>query len=468
MKKVLSLFLVLVLWVCVLSGCEKAREHVSQTADGKILLTVGNWPDPIKTPESYAYYMQMKADFEILNPDIHIEPDPWCYDVESFIPKAEGETLPILYNTFMTEANMIIDAGYAADITDAMKKYGYFGMLDEYIKDTISRDGSMYLIPVSVYTMGLAVNLDLMRQAGLVNPDGSPKAPETFHELREMAKKIKEKTGKAGFVFPTTGNGGGWNFTNLAWSFGGTFMEKTEDGWIATYGSDEVAEALKFLMDMMWEDNTLPVNTLISNDDTSRMVATGEAAMYLAHPGQLNTMVNMYKMDVNDVGFVKIPAGPKRRVALLGGGYNVISSWATPEQIEAAFRWLDFCGNVPTFELADEKKVRMEESFTMTRDTGTGVIGIIDQPIWDVNESTRKYKLELIQKYKNIDEKNIASYNDKSGVEYQAEEPIKAQSLYSMLDSCIQEVLTNKNADPKEILMQSAAEFQKNYLDGVN
>lgn len=467
MKKLLSLFMIAILCAGILPGCKKTNKHISETEDGKILLTVGNWTDPEKNPEDYAHNMKRKAEFETVNPDIYIQPDTWSYDVESYVPKAEGETLPILYDTHMTEASKIIDAGYAADITEAMKKYGYYSMLDERIKDAISRDGRIYLIPKSIYTLGLGVNMDLMRKAGFVNSDGSPMVPDTFDELRYMAKVIKEKTGKAGFVFPTTGNAGGWNFTNLAWSFGGTFMEKTEDGWIATYNSDEVAEALTFLKDMMWEDKTLPAETLISNDDTSRMVATGEAAMYLAHPGQIATMVSLYGMDINDVGFLKIPAGPKRRVALLGGGYFVISAWATPQQIEAAFRWIDFCGNVPTFELTDEKKIRLEEDYIQKKESNNDVIGIIDQPIWDANEGTRKYKLELIRKYQNIDEKNIASYNDKSGVEYQAEEPIKAQSLYSMLDSCIQEVLTNEDADPKEILSKSAAEFQKKYLEGV-
>lgn len=73
--------------------------------------------------------------------------------------------------------------------------------------------------------------------------------------------------------------------------------------------------------------------------------------------------------------------------------------------------------------------------------------------------------MKLIEEYRNVDEKHLASYNDQSGVEYQVEEPICAQELYSILDSCIQEVLTNVNVDCAELLEKAAADFQQNFLD---
>ena len=59
--------------------------------------------------------------------------------------------------------------------------------------------------------------------------DGTPKQPKDWYEMAEFAKTIKEKTGKAGLVLPTSANNGGWIFTPIAWSFGVEFMKKNEE-----------------------------------------------------------------------------------------------------------------------------------------------------------------------------------------------------------------------------------------------
>ena len=97
------------------------------------------------------------------------------------------------------------------------------------------------------------------------------------------------------------------------------------------------------------------------------------------------------------------------------------------------------------------------------------VIGVKDLSIWNDNADTEKFKNEIIEKYRNIPEKNVADYNNnKGGIEYQVEEEVCAQDLYATLDSCIQEVLTNKNSDVKGILKKAAADFQSNFLDYEN
>lgn len=467
MKKLISIILAAVMTTGVLAGCGGETKNTATTEDGKIFLSVGNWPGPEEKPESYKMYMEKKAAFEEKYPDIQIEPDYWSYDVQTFAAKAEGGTLPILFGTFATEVKKIVDLGYSADITEVMKKYGYYEMISDEIMSQISRDGKVYMVPGSLYTLGLVMNMNLFREAGLVNADGTPIFPETFEDVREMARTITEKTGKAGFVFPTTGNGGGWNFMPLAWSHGGTFMEQTDDGWKATFASDEVVSAMKFLQDMKWEDNSLPATTLVSNDDTMKLVGTDQAAMAFAHPGQVDLLVSQYGMDFDAIGYAKMPQGPQKRVTLVGGSYTCVSPQATPEQIDAAFKWLAFNGNTPRLELPDDVKDVIYAEYSAKAAENNGVIGIDDISRWSDEEATMKYKNELNEQFRNIKPELVASYNDKSGVELQAEEPMKTQDLYAVLDSCLQEVLTNKDADCMKVLEQAASDFQNNHLNNV-
>ena len=462
--KFIALTLALVSACGGLSAC--GSKDASVTKDGKVILTVGNSPDKDANPESYEKFMETKARFEEKYPDIEVTPDTWAYDLQTFAAKAEGGTLPIIYNTHFTEAKKIIDMGYSADITDAMKEHGYYDAISDEIMNEISRDGKVYLIPQSVYTLGLVMNLNLFREAGLMNEDGSPKFPETFDEVRSMAKTIHDKTGKAGFIFPTTSNGGGWNFTSLAWSFGGTFMKENGDKWESDF-NDGTTAALQWLKDMMWEDGSLPATTLISNDDTSKLVGTDQAAMMLAHPAQVDILVGSYGMKQNDIGYAKMPAGPAAHTTLMGGGYYVIAPQATPEQIDAAFKWLEFNGDTPSTTLTEDAKQSLRKDYETKYSENKSVIGIKDLSIWTDKEVTQEYKNELIEEFRNIDEKNISSYNDKTGVEYQTEEKMCAQDLYGLLDSCIQEVLTNKDADCGEVLKKAASDFQSNFLNNI-
>lgn len=451
----------------MLSGCGE-KKNAGLTEDGKILLTVGNWPDPEANPTGYDTAMKRKEAFEEKYPEIHVEPDYWKYDTQTFVAKAEGETLPVIYNTFATEAKKIMNLGYAADITDVMEQYGYLDLMNDEIKDLVSRDGRVYMIPTSIYTLGLVMNLNLFREAGLVDENGMGEIPETFEDLRRIAKTIHDKTGKAGFVFPTTGNGGGWNFMPLSWSYGGTFMTQDEEGWKATFDSAEVSNALQLLQDMQWEDGSMPATTLVNNDDVMKLVGTDQAAMAFAHPGQVDLLVSQYDMDCSDIGYAKMPEGPVKRVTLMGGGYNVIAPNATPEQIDAAIKWMDFSGNTPKTELTDEIKANIRTTYETKINEKSGVVGIKDLSFWKDEEATQHYKNEVISELRNINENQVASYNDKNGIEYQAEEPMKTQDLYSVLDSCIQEVLTNKDASCSDVIKKAASDFQNNHLNSAN
>lgn len=461
-NKILSMMLVFVLLVSVLSGC--AKEEVSdKTEDGKTIITVANWPDPDADPNGNAEMEGFKKQFMEENPDIEINGKSWWYSLDTFMANAETDTLPTVYKVYVTELDKIINGGYAADLTDEIKEIGFYDKINEHMMKTISRDGRIYFFPSGIYSMGLVINMNLFRQAGLIDENGAPIAPKTFDELREISKIIHEKTGKAGFVFPTLNNGGGWNFTTLGWNYGVDFMEETTDGWKATFANEKSAAALKLLKDMKWEDNSLPSSANIPLGDLPKIIALDQAAMAFAHPGQIRSMTTTWGMKFEDIGFVKMPAGPERHVTLIGGEAYAIAPNATKDQIDAAIRWLKFRGINP--DLSDEEKENYYNEMKQKAEVGDTPIGIFDLTAWDDTATATAYKKQVDEEFRNIPIQNVADYNDKTGVEIQGEEPVCAQELYAALDRCIQEVLTNKDADCLEVLKQAQEDFQSNHLD---
>ena len=63
-------------------------------------------------------------------------------------------------------------------------------------KAAVTYDGKIYAIPMDVHANLWYANMDIMKQAGLVNPDGTPMVPHSPEEMLRQAKIVKEKTGK--------------------------------------------------------------------------------------------------------------------------------------------------------------------------------------------------------------------------------------------------------------------------------
>ncbi|MGN0179859.1 MAG: ABC transporter substrate-binding protein, partial [Monoglobaceae bacterium] len=297
---------------------------------GKTKISVGGWPS--KEGKDKENAEARKTRFEEANPEFEIVPDNWSFDLKSFYPKAAGGQLPTVYNTHFTEASQIIAAGYSADLTDALKEHGLLEKYNSDILKVVSNDNRIYAFPVTAYALGLAFNVDMMEAAGLMEADGTPKQPKDWYELAEFAVKIKEATGKPGFVFPSSNNYGGWIFTPVAWSFGADFMEKGSDGkWKAIFDSPEGTEALQFIKDLKWKYDVLPANTLIDGEEYYKILGTGGAGIQIT-AGDVPRKLTAYGMQPEQIGMMAMPKGPKRYVTLMGGTIYAISDKADKKQ----------------------------------------------------------------------------------------------------------------------------------------
>lgn len=459
-KRIIALGLAVTLSCSLFAGCGKKDE----AKDGKVTITVGDWPT--KEEPNYEIYQEMKEKFEKKYPNIKIKTDEWGYSVNSFLQKAASGQLPSIYVTSYTEIKRIIDTGYAADVTKHMKESGYADKLRDSIRDLISKDGKIYAVPSNAYVMGLYINMNLFKKAGLVNEDGTPKVPKTWEEVAEYSQIIRKKTGQAGFVLPTMGNCGGWHFMNIAWGHGVNkqFMNKKDGKWTTDFTSKEAIDALKYVQDLRWKYNAVPENALMDHNKMLELFATDQAAMFLAAPSW-HQLTDAYAMDKDDIAVGSMPAGPAGKYTQMGGELRVLKGGLSEEEIDACFKWLDFTG-VST-KLTEDSKESMEKEYIANADANR-VAAIKTFSMWDEDgeiAEIEKYRLELIEKHRNTDKKLYADYEDFSKISIVPEPPINCQQLYAALDGCIQKVLSEKNADPEELLKKAASDFQTNYLD---
>ncbi len=466
LKKAVLGILALTMSASTLAGCGGKKED-----DGTI--NVQFYSTTKETDEaSYNIYTERYAEFEeywkATYPDekpIKIDLNYYGYNTADYAAMAVGDQLATFYHVPLTEAKGIMDAGYAKDITPWMEKYGYLEGMDPKIRQNIERDGKIYMLPFNVYSVGIVVNLDLLEKAGYVEADGTPHQPATFDELAEMAANITKKTGKAGFAMTTINNQGGWRFTPVAWNFGVDFMEQDKDGnWQATFNTAEAAQALQWVKDLKWKYNTFPENVLLDGGKLNSAFAAGEVAMTFGAAGDTSGYISS-GMDKDNIGFIQVPAGPARHVTMIGGAYYVFNENATDEEIEVAFRYLDWVGEGRSFN--EDTMAKMKEDLEVKKGNGE-LIGALPASPYTDDDPKRAYEIKLYtEELININVNHVKLYNDQSNIEWQQEEPVEAQALYAALDNAVQAVLTDKDADCKKLIEEAYNNF-KGTLDLAN
>lgn len=460
MKKIICLITAAVISLSLLSACGTGANNT----DGKVHITIAAWPSPETNKAQYDLYQKYLDAYKSKYPDVEVTTDEWRFDLKNYLVKAAAKQLPTTFTIAPTELDTLINSGYIRDITKAMTDFGYLEGYDKKYEFVYMRDGKAYAVvdPESVYEMGLLVNVDLFKKAGLTDKKGLPKYPQTWDEVAEFSKTIKEKTGKAGFVMPTKERHGGWEFTNIAWSYGADFLEKTGDGkYKAIFASDEAAEALQFIKDLKWEANALQEEALVSIGAIQKLVGTGEAAMGIIQSGMVNGIPKSYGTPFENLAMCRIPAGPKGRFAFSSANIYVVSGETTDEELEALMNWFNMIGMGP--EVNAEMIEKWEESYKAKAEEGQ-IVGIKPSMIWKSGERREK-QIEAMNKYTNINPELYEDYVSADDITFRADPEKCAQELYDVIDSALQKVLTDKNADVKDVLKKAQDNFQVNFLD---
>jgi len=462
MKRIIAMVMVGLLMVTMLVGCGNANDKNDK---GQTMISVGSWP----TKEGLELdAMNARKDrFEADNADVEIIPDEWKFDRRTFYAKAAGNQLPTVYYAGFTEMAEIISSELSADISSVLKKRGYDSMINPAVLKAISNeDGEIKSFPMFAYTLGLAFNADLLKQAGYLAEDGTPHQPASLDEMVEMAIDIKAKTGKAGLVLPSADNGAGWIFTALAWSFGVDFMEKDENGkWHATFNTPEGAAALQWYKDLKWKHDVIPANTLVTTEEWNRIMGSDNAAMSI-NSGDWAKKVVKFGFDPKKLGMMVMPAGPKRHVVLLGGDVQCLRNDSTEDQIDAGVRWLETANS---FKLTEDYKKTTEDTIKTQLDMNQHV-GVHNMSVWSSESESLQWYNQYLDDQTNGNPNHVRLYNEfvaNPTCEIQAEEPVCCQQLYGILAGCIQEVWTNQDADCAAIMEKANSDFQANYLDNM-
>ncbi|HEU0183585.1 MAG TPA: extracellular solute-binding protein [Agromyces mariniharenae] len=430
--------------VGALSACSQGAAD-----DGKLELRVATFP-PGADQAAYDAFAEQEQQFEELHPDIDIVGLEYEWTAPTFAAQLAGGSLPDVFTVPFTDSKTLLENDQLMDVTDELEELGYADKFNPIIiSEVTDADGRIYGFPRQAYANGLHYNRDLFEQAGL-DPD---QPPATWDEVREAAKTIAEKTGKAGYATMATGNTGGWQLSVQADSRGAQLQEDNGDGsYTSTIDNDATKATLEFLHDLRWEDNSMGANFDLDWGSINQEFAAGNIGMYTSGSDVYTALVRDFGMEPAQYGLTVIPTEDGGGV-LGGGDIAVMPPTLDDETKAAAVEWIDW---YYMQKLLDEDAAVADAKALAASDqaVGTPVLPVLDRDTYDQQQ-------EWIAPYVNVPRDQMTGFFE--GIFEQT--PVgefkgQTQPIYALMDNLVQAVLTDQAADVDALLQQIDVDAQ--------
>lgn len=433
----------------LLAGCSSSG---GDSGDEKVHITVASLI-PGSDKAAFKAFDDRVKEFEKANPTIDITSEEYQWTGPTFATQLAGGTLPDVFNVPFTDSQSLLQAGQLADITAEVKKLPYADKFNENVLAVAKSGDKIFGIPYGPYAMGLSYNREIFQKAGL-DPD---KPPTTWDEVRSAAKTISEKVpGVAGYMQMTQGNTGGWELTTTVYARGGR-METTDGGKTTVQTDNPVTkEALQWLHDLRWKDNSVGSNFLLDWSGINQAFGAGQIAMYPSGSDVLTSLVQQNAVDPKNYGLTMLPIDASNADAgvLAGGNVAAVSPKSSQAQKEAAVKWIDFYYMQKLLN-QDQAVADAKVLVKSGQPVGVPTLPVFDKATYDQN-------MDWIKAEINVPQQNVAPFTDKIFDANLVPEPNKhTQELYGALDSVVQAVLTDENADIDKLLSKVDSDIQK-------
>ncbi|MFI7087886.1 ABC transporter substrate-binding protein [Streptomyces anulatus] len=427
-----------------ITGLAACSSESDSAADGKTRITVNCWPQPSAKIDHQRFDEDVRT-FEKQNPDIDVTAhDAFpCQDPKTFDAKLAGGQMEDVFYTYFTDTERVVSINQAADITEYVKDLKAYKDIAQPLRDAYTVDGKIYGIPRTNYSMGLLYSKPLFTKAGL-DPN---KPPATWEEVRAAAKKIAALgDGTVGFAEYSAQNQGGWHFTASIYSQGGAVV--SEDGKKATVDTPEGKAVLQNLKDMRWRDDSMGAKQLLIINDTLQMMGSGKLGMYLAAPDNVPRIVKEAGGKYEDLAFAPMPGG---KGTLMGGDGYMFNKKATPEQIKAGLKWLEWTFLTPGQGYMNNYARAAEDK---------SPVGLPEPRLF--TGATDAKDQELKKASANVPVANYQAFIDGGQQLDMKLEPKHGQQIYAVLDGAVSAVLTKKDADIDALLKDAQSK-----IDGI-
>lgn len=317
------------------TACNDSKEQVVEKKDETTKLT---FYFPVNVGGKAANLVsEMTEEFNKQNTDIVVEPVyTGNYDdtVTKIQTAAQGGNPPELFVSLATQRFTLSNAGMAMPLDDLIKKDGEEGK--KYIEDFLPGfmedsyvEGKIYSIPFQRSTMVLFYNKDAFTEVGL-DPE---KAPKSYKELAEAAKKLTKGTERYGFAMIMDA----WFIEQLL-ANENTLYVNEENGragkspTAVAYNGEKIKTIFNWLNDM-YRDNTA-TSYGKEYQNTRAAFLSGKVSMYIDSSAGIQQLTELANFEIGSA-YVPSENGEFTGVPIGGASLWITNSVSDEKQAAA-------------------------------------------------------------------------------------------------------------------------------------
>jgi multiple sugar transport system substrate-binding protein len=208
------------------------------------------------------------------------------------------------------------------------------------------------------------------------------------------------------------------------------------------------------LKKMRWTDNSMGANFDLGWSDINQAFAAGNIGMYISGSDVYTNLVQASNVDPSIYGLAPIPLAKSKTAGVLGGGTLVaVRPDANSAQKAAAVKWIDFFYERPLVTKA--QAVRNARTLAANKQP----VGVPALPLF--NKKQFDLANTWIKPYVNVPLAQMKPFTTGVfGQQLIPEPAASTQSVYHALDSVVQAVLTDRNANVEQLLDQANSTAQ--------
>jgi ABC-type glycerol-3-phosphate transport system substrate-binding protein len=214
------------------------------------------------------------------------------------------------------------------------------------------------------------------------------------------------------------------------------------------------------LKTMRWTDNSMGSDFDWGWSDINQAFAAGQVGMFISGSDVYTNMVQSYNIKPSIYGLAPIPLANNKNAGVLGGGtLCAVSPGASSAQVAAAVKWIDF------YYL--QKYVNQNDAiaWAKTEVASKQPVGTPEVPIF--NQTQENLYNSWIKPYINVPLNQMAPFTTAIFKDKIIPEPESAtQAVYGDLDSVVEAVLTEQNANPSALLAAANSVGQHSIQQG--
>jgi len=384
-------------------------------------------------------------------PNVTVKPDDWQYNVDEIGIKMAANEAPTFFNTFATEAKMLVDKGWAADITELWNNYKFKDQINPVLQKQFNIAGKTYGVSQKGYVVTTIINKKMLDAKNVAIPPYD----WTWDDMLNTAKAVADPgKGISGIAPMGRTNDAGWNWTNFLFEAGGS-IQTVEGGKVkAAFNSDAGVKALDYYKKLR-DANVIPQDWALNWGDATGAFAQGRTAMVMAGPENPLQQALQAGLKPADLLTYPMPSAEKggKHTGVLGGDYLVINPKASKAEQEAAFNYIVFD------YFNDDYLKSLEKNIQDFKAEGKFFVPA-QMDYYDASSEFGKKIQAILAKYD-----NVYKYDEESNklLDGMPEAQYSTQDYYGSITTLIQEAFSKKAADSKTQLDSAAKKMQEVY-----